>query len=41
MVDTIFTIGYSGRTINDLVVLLEQHNITASKKFASAIEIAL
>jgi uncharacterized protein (DUF488 family) len=29
MVDTLFTIGYSGRTIDDLVALLEQHKITA------------
>jgi len=29
MVDTLFTIGYSGRTIDDLVGLLEQHKITA------------
>ena len=29
MVDTLFTIGYSGRTIDDLVALLEQHRITA------------
>ena len=29
MADTLFTIGYSGRTIDDLVALLEQHKITA------------
>ncbi len=29
MVDTLFTIGYSGRTIDDLVGLLKQHRITA------------
>ena len=29
MADTLFTIGYSGRTIDDLIVLLEQHKITA------------
>jgi uncharacterized protein (DUF488 family) len=29
MTHTLFTIGYSGRTIDDLVALLEQHKITA------------
>jgi uncharacterized protein (DUF488 family) len=29
MVDTLFTIGYSGRTIDDFIALLGQHKITA------------
>lgn len=29
MTNTLFTIGYSGRTIDDLIGLLEQHKITA------------
>jgi len=34
MTDTLFTIGYSGRTIDDLIGLLEQHKITALCKRA-------
>lgn len=29
MVNTLFTIGYAGRSIDDFIVLLEQHKITA------------
>lgn len=29
MASTLFTIGYSGRTIDDLIALLDQHKITA------------
>jgi hypothetical protein len=29
MINTLFTIGYSGRSIDDFIALLEQHKITA------------